>query len=100
MSETVFAGAQAGALFDLVRRTTQVSGTEFEPLSDALRVSFAVSLRGTLAVRLLPHIALEGQAGADVVMERVVVQIEDGAELVAPRRIRPRFSALLLWGFP
>lgn len=96
----VFIGAQSGVMVDILRRTTVVSGPDLEPSPGASRASWALTARALLGIRLGPQITLQGHAGADVLVGRVIVALEDGQVLLQPHRIRPRLSALLSWNFP
>jgi hypothetical protein len=96
----LFVGAEAGAMLDVSRRVALVSTAELESEPDATRLSWALSGRAFFGVRLGERMVLKGLGGADLLAQRVVVELGDGQALLTPHRIRPRLMALVLWNFP
>lgn len=96
----VFFGGEVGVMMDILRRSTVVSVPELSPNPDTTRFSWALAGRALFGVRLGRQISLRGNAGADLLAERVSVVLDDGQVLLRPHRVRPRLSALLSWNFP
>lgn len=93
-------GAEAGMLVDWIKRSSDTTSVEFAVTPEVTRVSWAVTGRALVGLRLSGPFSLEIQGGADWVMNRVSTELESGEGLVQPHRVRPRVLAQILWNFP
>lgn len=95
-----YVGAEAGLVVDWVTRRSASTSAEFAVTPEATRVSWAVTGRALLGMRLSKALSLEVHGGADWLGSRVSTELSDGARLVEPHRIRPRISVQAVWNFP